>query len=119
MKKRVVNFFNWVSKHLKLLTIILGALVAIIPFFSIKVTLPIWALLLIFLVPFYLLYLYNWFFVQKRKYKPGDTVGLKGTTIRYLVTGYEAFSKTNVVCVSCTTNTPNSLHHQDILQLYP
>lgn len=118
MKKKFTTVFNWFSKHLKTLLLLLSTLTAAIPYFKTKVTLPIWALILLFLLPFYILHAYHWLFIKKRTFKIGDRVSLKGSTQYYLVNGYKMFSKTEVICKQYIIGADDVIHHQDLLNIY-
>lgn len=120
MKKQLQNAFNWLSKHITLLGIVLGGLLTfiltyVLPVLTYKVWIPVWLLIWIFIFPYWVYKIYRFYQIPK-KFKGGEQVQIKNFYAVYIILGYQSFSRTIVKC----TDTKGTIFyfHQDSLLLF-
>lgn len=102
-KKRVMQYkfsnqFNWFSKHYRFIVFVIGGFnivffTFVYPVLLQWVTVPVWALVLLFFVPFVVVKYYG-FYYGKSVYKRGDVVCITGSSTPYFVIGFAFLNKT-------------------------
>ncbi|HUH35127.1 MAG TPA: hypothetical protein VL022_04775 [Moheibacter sp.] len=113
------KWFEWISKHFALLSVIVGAIATLLltfvwPLFLIKVLIPIWLIILLILLPFSIIQVFN-FYSTPTKFNGGERVQVKGFHTEYFVVNYEFFSRKLVRCADHKGVT--TVFHQDSLTL--
>lgn len=80
-------------------------------FLFIRITIPIWLLVLCVIAPYLAFYLFRWcYHRKKRQYKTGDAVGIIADNRKFIVIRYHFWLPLTAVCKEENRNTIIAVH---------
>ena len=97
MKDKFKLIWSWLQSHLKTIVLLFGAVSTLFftfvqPVLLKVVCLPVWAVLLLIVLPFFMAQVLKFYF-KKANYQIGEIVRLRGNSMPYFVVGYGWLNK--------------------------